>query len=423
MFFRTAFAAMLIASFALAGPPLTTIQDVLYKADGTRFNGTVVITWSSFEAPDQSAIATQMITVKVLEGNLRVQLVPNTSTNPLQYYNVVYNSDGHVQFSETWAVPAVATAVRIRDVRVAATTGNSVGNDTGTTTIQESQVVGLTSDLSARPMKGSAFATGRVAMVDSSGYIDGVSGNTGDCVHVDGSSGPCGPPQVSFMDGDNPSGIVDGANTIFSLSGTPSPATSLAVYVNGLLQTPGTDYSLTNTNVLQFVAASTPQPGDTLLATYRLSGSSGTQQLFPSAQVLCSAAGGTVSSSSFTTLGACTVPANLLTSGDRVQIQFDLAHQGTASGFTFAVNWGGTTVLQRSGSASDAQVSGRAEAGLDQAGVQVSTQSWGTSLGFGTTLASAADAYSSGLVITIQGLLATPGDTLTLRNYTVVRLP
>ena len=143
---------MLIASSALAGPPLTTIQDVLYKADGTRFNGTVVISWSSFEAPDQSAIATQMITVKVLEGNLRVQLVPNTSTNPLQYYNVVYNSDGHVQLSETWAVPAVATALGIRDVRVAATTGNSVGNDTGTKTIQESRVVGLASDLGARPM-------------------------------------------------------------------------------------------------------------------------------------------------------------------------------------------------------------------------------------------------------------------------------
>jgi hypothetical protein len=421
MFFRTAFAAMLIASSALAGPPLTTIQDVLYKADGTRFNGTVVISWSSFEAPDQSAIATQMITVRVLEGNLRVQLVPNTNTNPLQYYTVVYNSDGHVQFSETWAVPAVAVALRIRDVRVA--TGNSTGNDTGTTSIQENQVVGLMSDLNTRPLKGPAYATGRVAMVDSSGYIDGVSGNTGDCVHVDGSSGPCGPPQTSFMDGDNPSGIVDGANTIFTLSGTPTPAGSLAVYVNGLLQTPVADYTLTNNNVLRFVAASAPQPGDTLLATYRLTGSTSTAQLFPNPQVLCSATGGTVSSSSFTSLGSCTVPANTLTGGDRVRIQFDLAHQGTASGFTFAVNWGATTILQRNGTASDAQVSGHAEAGLDQAGAQISTQSWGTSLAFSATLASAADAYTSGLVITFQGLMATPGDTLTLRNYTVVRLP
>jgi hypothetical protein len=112
-----------------------------------------------------------------------------------------------------------------------------------------------------------------------------------------------------------------------------------------------------------------------------------------------------------------------LTGGDRVQIQFDLAHQGTASGFTFAVNWGGTTILQRNGTASDAQVSGHADAGLDPAGAQISTQSWGTSLAFSATLANAADAYASGLVINFQGLLATPGDTLTLRNYTVVRLP
>ena len=33
-----------------AEPPLTTIQDVLYKADGTRFNGYVQISWNSFEA-------------------------------------------------------------------------------------------------------------------------------------------------------------------------------------------------------------------------------------------------------------------------------------------------------------------------------------------------------------------------------------
>jgi hypothetical protein len=71
-----------LAGAAFAGPPLTTIQDVLYKADGTRFNGALTISWSSFQAVDNSAIVMQSTTVKVVDGNLRVQLVPNTSATP-----------------------------------------------------------------------------------------------------------------------------------------------------------------------------------------------------------------------------------------------------------------------------------------------------------------------------------------------------
>jgi len=67
-FSTTLSALLLLASAAAAAPPITTIQDVLYKADGTRFNGQVSISWSSFEAPDQSAIATQVTTVKVVNG-------------------------------------------------------------------------------------------------------------------------------------------------------------------------------------------------------------------------------------------------------------------------------------------------------------------------------------------------------------------
>ena len=39
MISRTFFAAVWLAVSLCAAPPLTTIQDVLYKADGTRFNG------------------------------------------------------------------------------------------------------------------------------------------------------------------------------------------------------------------------------------------------------------------------------------------------------------------------------------------------------------------------------------------------
>ena len=43
---RLLVAAALSICPVLAGPPLTTIQDVLYKADGARFNGTLTISWT-----------------------------------------------------------------------------------------------------------------------------------------------------------------------------------------------------------------------------------------------------------------------------------------------------------------------------------------------------------------------------------------
>src|ERR1039457_2778525 len=117
MISRSFLAAVCLATSSFAAPPLTTIQDVLFKADGTRFHGTLSISWSSFEAIDRSAIAQQTTTVTVVNGNLQVQLVPTTTA---AFYTVVYNSDGLVQFQETWAVPSSLLPLRIRDVRVSA---------------------------------------------------------------------------------------------------------------------------------------------------------------------------------------------------------------------------------------------------------------------------------------------------------------
>src|SRR5271157_6080971 len=114
MSLRLLFAAVWLASSALGVPPLTTIQDVLYKADGTRFNGTVTVSWTSFQAMDNSTIATQSITVKILDGNLRVQLVPTTTSTPTTYYSATYNSNGRIQFTETWSVPSSAQPLHVR---------------------------------------------------------------------------------------------------------------------------------------------------------------------------------------------------------------------------------------------------------------------------------------------------------------------
>jgi hypothetical protein len=409
-----------------AQPPLTLIQDVLYKADGARFTGYVHISWNSFEAGDTSNIATQFRSVRIVDGNFSVKLVPTTNADPPATYTAVYNSDGKVQFQETWAVPPSTKRLRIRDVRISTPSNLDSG---GGGPVQESDVVGLVADLNSRPTEGPGYATGRVLVSNSIGELEAVSGNLSDCVHVDGSSGPCGSASSGgtvpgYVDSEVPGGVVDGANATFSLAGQPNPAASLALYRNGVFQKAGFDYSLSGGSIL-FVTGATPQPGDTLLASYRVAGVTAPlteETAAPSVETLCSNAGTSTMSAGDTTLGACVVPAGTLKAGDRVEIRFDYAHTGAQSGFLFAITWGSSPMLSRTTEAGESLATGRAEAAVGTSSTQLSAQSWGTSLALGTSIGAATDSLAAPLTIRLSGNLLQPsGDSLSLTGFTVLR--
>jgi hypothetical protein len=419
-------AALILAALAApAQPPLTVIQDTLYKADGTRFNGILMISWNSFEAGDLSNIVSQSLTVKVVDGNFRVQLVPTTTSNPPTYYTVKYNSDGKIQFEETWVVGAVSTPLRIRDVR-ASVTPNSPLTPPSQTPIQETDVVGLTGDLGLRPVKGPGYSAGRTAVINQDGELEAVIGNPSDCVMVDGSTGPCGGGGPQFVDLELPGGVVDGVNANFTLANPPNPATSLVLFRNGVEQTPGADYTLTGSTV-QFLAGAIPQPGDSLTAWYRLAPSAGSligAQTAPAPEIDCSATGTGTSSTNFTSLASCTIPANVLQSGDRVEIHFDLGHQGATVGFEFEVLWGGTVVVDRLSPALETMVAGRAESALWSGGAQLRAETWGSTLNYLAGVANATDNVVPPLTINFQAkMLQATSETVTLRNFTVVRYP
>jgi hypothetical protein len=133
--------------------------------------------------------------------------------------------------------------------------------------------------------------------------------------------------------------------------------------------------------------------------------------------------GAATSGTSLTSIGTCAIPSGLLLTGDRVEIRFDFAHQGTASGFSFEIHWGATTIVHRDAATGETLVTGRADASLLAASAQLNSQSWGALLPFNSTVSSATDTYTGGLTIDFQGMLAQTGDTLTLRNFTVVRFP
>lgn len=432
----SAVAGMLLAlAFtAVAAPPLTTIDDVLYKADGTRFEGIAYIEWKQFTASDLSFIAPNVTSVQIRQGVLRLQLVPTATAPGGAYYLVRYYSNGQATFSESWAVPPSLTPLRVSDVRISssgAPGGGSAGGVTGPVLITD--VTGLSTELTARPTKGPAFLTSRVAFINPAGSIDSVTGNLADCVRVDGTTGPCGssgPSGPGFVDSETPAGAVDGSNTVYSLANIPNPPESLLLYRNGLLMKSGLDYSASGITIT-FVAGATPQTGDVLLASYRLAGSSnptgGSGTGMPAhttPQVICSSTGTGTSGITMMRLGSCTIPAGYLASGDRLEIQADYSHQGSGTGFVAEIRWGSTTILSRPAAAGDTGMAVRATSGIDSTGAAWTTQSWGSNLPAAAAVGQASGSAGAGLVVDFLGrMAASSSETVTLQSFVVIRYP
>jgi hypothetical protein len=263
----------LVSDRVIAAPALTTIQDTLYKADGTRFNGVAYIEWNSFQASDASAVAASSVVVPIADGVLRVRLIATSNASTGAHYFVRYHADGKVQFTETWNVIPSATPVALAAVRVAAGTTTG-GNTTPPPTLTVPDITGLAEELANRPVKGFAYATDRILKSGPTGALESVQGNLTDCIRVDGTSGPCGTggsgsSGPGFVDQEAPTGSINGSNAVFTLTQAPNPASSLELYRNGVLMKLNVDFTLSGVTVT-FGSLSIPQTGDLLLASYRL---------------------------------------------------------------------------------------------------------------------------------------------------------
>jgi len=423
--------ALLVVAAGLAQgqPALTTVQDILYRADGTRFSGTMLINWSSFLAGDTSNVATANLTLPIVNGVLNVKLVPTTTASAGAQYHITYASGGVNQFTEVWAVPPSGPKLRVRDVRLSS--GTVIGPAPSTAPIQIGDVTGLANALAVRPTQGAGYGIGRTAIINPSGQIDAAAGNLGDCMHVDGGSGACGTGTSGgsggilplYSDAETPGGTLNGINAAFTLLFTPSPVNSLILFRNGLLQTHGFDFTQAG-NVVTFLAGSIPQAGDELTASYRYANPNNVLGTLTAAQVICSGAGNGTSAVVATTLGSCTIPAGLLTAGDRIEVQFYYLHTGTATTFTAELHWGVTTVLSRTSVASETALAGHAAFGILASGQTWDAQTWGNSFALASSAGTAAANTSLSLTITFPARLGTAtGDVISLSNFTVIRYP
>src|SRR5579872_3124461 len=106
--------ALTLCASLRATPALTTIEDTLFTADASRFNGVVTISWPSFDAADASNVAGETLRLRITNGILFVQLVPTTNAESPVVYSVQYTSQDGIQSNETWAVPPGILPVRVK---------------------------------------------------------------------------------------------------------------------------------------------------------------------------------------------------------------------------------------------------------------------------------------------------------------------
>jgi hypothetical protein len=76
------------------------------------------------------------------------------------------------------------------------------------------------------------------------------------------------PSFATFVDAEVPSGTKNSTNLTFTLAGTPSPTSSLQLFVGGLFMSPGSagDYSISENIITMAVA---PGANDAIYAFYR----------------------------------------------------------------------------------------------------------------------------------------------------------
>jgi len=106
------------------GPALTTVSDTVYRADGTAAEGTVLISWPSFQTAAGNVVAAGKQSITIGPGGaFSAQLAANAGANPQgTYYVVIYQLDDGTVRTEYWSVPT-NSPVTIAAVRTTPGTG------------------------------------------------------------------------------------------------------------------------------------------------------------------------------------------------------------------------------------------------------------------------------------------------------------
>jgi len=169
-------------------PALTTVSDIVYRADGAAATGTLLISWPGFTTSDGHAVAAGNKSVVLgSDGSFRVQLVPNAGAAPSSVlYSVVYQlSDGTVK-TESWSVGTVSpeSIAQVRTASAITPSGNTPFATQAYVNAAMANVVHLsgsetitgTKQFAVSPILPAATQSGQAV---NKGYVDTAVVNTG----------------------------------------------------------------------------------------------------------------------------------------------------------------------------------------------------------------------------------------------------
>jgi hypothetical protein len=100
----------------------TTVEDTVYRADGTAAGGSVVISWGSFTTANGVAVPAGSTAATIGTGGaLDVALAPNAGATPMgSYYTVIFHLNDGTISKEYWVVPVTVAGggpVKLASIR------------------------------------------------------------------------------------------------------------------------------------------------------------------------------------------------------------------------------------------------------------------------------------------------------------------
>jgi baseplate protein BppL len=204
------------------GPTLTTISDTVYRADGTPAEGTVLISWPSFQTAAGDVVAAGNLSVTLgPSGAFTAQLTPNVGASPAgTFYVVVLQLDDGTVRTEYWAVPTTSPT---NIAAVLTTPGTGLANLAATQQYVNSAVAGLAVDSTVVHLAGTETITGTkqftappslpspVGTSDGAtkGYVDAAVANVGSGAYVAIAGGTMTGPLNLPADPTSPSQAAD----------------------------------------------------------------------------------------------------------------------------------------------------------------------------------------------------------------------
>jgi hypothetical protein len=202
--------------------PMTTVQDTVYRADGSPAEGTLIISWPAFTTSGGEAIAAGTASVNLGTGGaLAVSLTPNVNATPGNtVYTVIYQlNDGTVK-TEYWTVPTTSPAT-LAEVRTTLGATSSVAqmatqqfvnsalaakaNDSSVVHLSGTEAISGTKQFSVSPSMPTPSQPSDAA---NKAYVDSAVQNSGSGSYLSTSGGTLTGPLTLSGDAFHPPTII-----------------------------------------------------------------------------------------------------------------------------------------------------------------------------------------------------------------------